>query len=302
MAGEGDRGVSPIDFGEVTDDQVSRFRRSVTESCDAAGSTGTDRRTDISSTVAAILEDADVGEFLETLGMPAGFVDDLNQQALRFEPTSVSTAQDPVSMVRVMLLSLIDAAWWQHEQPFATDSSVELNPDLVDLDSPAIRSILGFKFLVQVDDLPRRVVRAVARRALSRVYPQSIGMRLPYARPEMVLLLNEIADELARCAPRAPRMWVNSAVRSLTYQDQMRSRGYMAVNTSSHCVGWAADIEMQWMRDRGYGDVLAGLLLEWAERGAINVIDEGQAWHVCAHPYEAQRLRAKWNNGIGWVC
>ena len=41
---------------------------------------------------------------------------------------------------------------------------------------------------------------------------------------------------------------------------------------------------MTWFERFGARDALAGLLLEYRDHGLLNVIDEGQAWHVCPNP------------------
>ncbi|MGC4935123.1 DUF5715 family protein [Gordonia sp. DT30] len=211
-------------------------------------------------------------------------IDELVEAARRFRPTDNSTASTTAAMVKVQLLSMLDAVWCAGHSPYATDEEVRSATDLVDLVAARCRGELRFDFRVQIYDRPRRVVRAADRRLLSGRSPRTIGMRLPYARPAMVSLLNSIADDFASACPRAPRLWVNSTVRSASYQKDMRSAGYLAVSGSSHCVGWAADIEMAWMAARGHADVLAAILTSRAATGRVNVIDEGQAWHLCLDP------------------
>ena len=60
---------------------------------------------------------------------------------------------------------------------------------------------------------------------------------------------------------------------------------------SAHCVGYAADIEMTWFRQFGADRMLQEVLLERQEAGEVNVIDEGQAWHVCVRPGAGRALR-----------
>ncbi|MFZ2511051.1 MAG: hypothetical protein WAW85_08185 [Gordonia sp. (in: high G+C Gram-positive bacteria)] len=211
-------------------------------------------------------------------------LDDLAQRATTFQPTRVSSARDVGALVRVELLSALDAAWWSHVPPYRTDDQIRADVDLVDLRSARRHRDLRFGFRVQVFDPVRRALRAADRRALPHRSPRTIGMRLPYGRPEMIGVLNSLADDLAARAPGAPQIWVNSLVRSLAYQDEMRSSGYTAATGSAHCVGWAADIEMAWMKHNGYGNALADLLIERAHAAEFNVIDEGQAWHICLNP------------------
>ncbi|PRZ41141.1 hypothetical protein CLV47_11117 [Antricoccus suffuscus] len=217
-----------------------------------------------------------------------------------FSPTAASSAQDIPSLVRVHLLSALDAMWWGRSAAFVTNADVAGSDELVDLRVLRRRHKIHFRFRVQAEDLPRRVVRAAIRRTAPGFTPTTIGMKLPYGRPEIVALLNDCALELAaRAAPRSPRLWVNSIARSTAYQDELRAYGYVAATSSAHCAGWAADVEMEWMRRRGMGTLLEGVLSRRASEGQINLIDEGQAWHVCVNPSFVPQLRAMWRGQSG---
>ncbi|WLP89151.1 hypothetical protein [Gordonia sp. NB41Y] len=212
------------------------------------------------------------------------FTADLIHSAMTFRPNGLSSARDVPALLKVRLLSTLDAVWWAGTRPFRTDIEVTTDAGLIDLRQARSRGELRFDFRTQVFDLPRRGVRALDRRLRPRHSPRTIGMRLPYGRPEVIAVLNAIADDLAHRAPNAPRPWVNSLVRSVAYQDEMRGSGYTAASGSAHCLGWAADIEMDWMTRLGFGDALAAVLLDRADAAEINVIDEGQAWHICLNP------------------
>lgn len=217
-----------------------------------------------------------------------------------FSPTAASSAQDLPSLVRVHLLSALDAMWWGRSAAFITNADVAGSDELVDLRVLRRRREIHFRFRVQAEDLPRRVVRAAVRRTTPGFAPTTIGMKLPYGRPEVVALLNDCALELAaRATPRSPRLWVNSIARSTAYQDELRTFGYVAATSSAHCVGWAADVEMEWMRRRGVGALLEEMLSRRAAEGQINLIDEGQAWHVCVNPSFVPQLRAMWRDQTG---
>jgi Glutamine amidotransferase domain len=51
------------------------------------------------------------------------------------------------------------------------------------------------------------------------------------------------------------------------------------------------DIEIEWYERFGAAGALRSLLLERQGAGTINVIDEGQSWHVCVSPAGAASLR-----------
>lgn len=204
--------------------------------------------------------------------------------------------------MRIHLLSALDAVWWSDVIPFATDEEVRASAELVDLRLLCRGSEINFGFRVQAHDVPRRALRAAVRRTAPSLAPTTIGMKLPYGRPEIVALLNDCALELAARSPaRSPRLWVNSMARSTAYQDELRTFGYLAADSSAHCVGWAADVEMDWMRRRGMGALLAEILRRRAEEGQFNLIDEGRAWHVCVNPRFVPTLRAMWRAQTGAV-
>ena len=88
-------------------------------------------------------------------------------------------------------------------------------------------------------------------------------------------------------------------VRSVEHQHRLRSLGYAAVLPSSHCVGYACDLEMHWFRRFDRENLLARLLLERQEAGQLNVIDEGQAWHLCVNPLARDELQAAYDAELG---
>jgi hypothetical protein len=84
---------------------------------------------------------------------------------------------------------------------------------------------------------------------------------------------------------------VTSLARSVSHQRHLRDLGYAALLPSAHCVGYAADIEMTWFRQFGAEAALQTVLLERQLAGELNVIDEGQAWHVTVRPGAGHALR-----------
>ena len=105
-------------------------------------------------------------------------------------------------------------------------------------------------------------------------------------------MLGQLAIEFAALTPPgSPPLWVTSLARSVQHQRHLRDLGYAAALPSAHCAGYAADIEMTWFRRFGIDGVLRGLLLDLQQAGDVNVIDEGQAWHVCVSPAGGHGLR-----------
>lgn len=201
-------------------------------------------------------------------------------------------------LLRVHLLHQIDVLWWGAEPPFPTSPDVARSPALVDLDPLRARGRIAFRYRRQATGLPVRVARAVERRLRPGAAPGA-GLRYCRARPEIVSLLNELAQQLAQEHGDARgALWLNSAVRSQSHQDHLRRLGYSALDPSSHCTGYAADITVRHPARRG-DDAIAAALNDILERrqnaGELNVIRSGRVWHTCLAPAEIPRLRARFD-------
>jgi uncharacterized protein DUF5715 len=202
-----------------------------------------------------------------------------------YEPIPRNATSSLASLVRISLLAQIDAVWWGRTPSYQSDFDVRDSADLVDLDSLGAQGRLAFRYRHQAMTLMARAARSAERRALPGRSPRTAGLRLPRARPQAVTWLNELAEEFAAIAPDGtPPLWVTSVARSVEHQRHLKSLGYIALLPSAHCVGYAADIEMKWYRRFHAHRILRGLLLDRQRAGEVNVIDEGQAWHVCLRP------------------
>jgi len=210
----------------------------------------------------------------------------------RYRPSTRSSASDLPSLVRILLLSQIDLVWWNGTPAFESDADVMGSPDLVDLVPLRSAKLLQFQYRAQPSGLPGRARDWAQRQALPAIRPRTAGLSFTRSRPAVIAVVNQIARDLAAAIPDAPRLWVTSMVRSVQHQHRLRTLGYAAVLPSSHCVGYACDVEMAWFRRFDQRGVLARLLLERQEAGQLNVIDEGQAWHLCINPSACDELTA----------
>jgi len=215
----------------------------------------------------------------------AGALDRLLSEVRQYWPSSRSGATSLAALIRISLLAQIDALWWGQLPAYPTDADVLDAPELLDLDALDQGGRLRFRYRHQASSFVARAARLVERRALPGRRPMTAGLWLARARPQAVALLNQIAEQFAEVAPPGtPPLWVTSLARSLDHQRRLRALGYAALLPSSHCVGYAADVEMAWFRRFGAQDALQDVLLDRQAAGEINVIDEGQAWHVCLRP------------------
>jgi hypothetical protein len=203
-----------------------------------------------------------------------------------------SSATNLTAMIRIALLTQIDVLWWGHVPAYQTDSDVRAAADLLDLDVLRRDGMLLFRYRRQATTLLSRAARSAERRAVPGRAPSTAGLRFASARAPLVVLLNQLAAEFAELAPSGtPELWVTSLTRSVAHQLHLRDLGYAALLPSAHCVGYAADVEMTWFRHFGAEGALQQVLLERQRAGEINVIDEGQAWHVCVRPGAGRALR-----------
>lgn len=202
------------------------------------------------------------------------------------------SAANLAALIRIYLLSRIDVMWWGRAPAYPTDADVLNAADLVDLDALRRRGLLRFRYRRQAQTLLTRAARAAERRVWHHRAPRTTGLRFARARVEAVIMLNRLSAEFISVAPPGtPPLWVTSLVRSTQHQRRLRALGHAAMLPSSHCVGYAMDVEMSWFRRFDAHRTLQALLLERQDAGDVNVIDEGQAWHICINPVSADNLR-----------
>ncbi|MFC0505855.1 DUF5715 family protein [Micromonospora costi] len=234
---------------------------------------------------------------------PQGFLgarETLLLEMARYQPNERSSARDLAALVRIYLLSRIDVMWWRDTPTFVTDTQVQGSAELVDLEWLRRRDLLRFRYREQPATRLGRGWQAARRRLRPDASPRTAGLLARRARREVVALLNDVGREFAAATPPGtPPLWVTSLTRSTEHQYRLRRLGYAAMLPSGHCVGYAVDVEMDWFARFGVRDTLARLLLARQDAGEVNVVDEGQAWHVCLAPAARQRLRRAYEAEMG---
>jgi hypothetical protein len=230
-------------------------------------------------------------EFGTVLGATPAGADAAAAELLRQVGERPAAGPDRLTLIRILLLSQIDTVWWGRTEAYHRDADVLRAADLVDLAGLRRAGRLSFRYRSQATTMPARLARAATRRLWPGHQPHTAGLRFSRARPALVALLDQVAAGFAARVPAGtPPLWVTSLARSVEHQLRLRALGYPAVLPSAHCVGYAADVEMAWHRRFGADRALAGVLLERRAAGELNVIDEGQVWHICLHPDAAARL------------
>ena len=218
-------------------------------------------------------------------GGMTGTVTHLEREVRAFQPTARSNVRTPAEFVRLLFLQQIDVLWWSSRDSFADDDAVRSCPELVSLPGLRRAGLIDFHFKSVATSWSTRARNYAVRRWAPQHEPRTSGLSYDVARPAMVGLLNEVAARFSAAAPGWSRgLWVNCLVRSEAVQQHLRELGYSAADASSHCVGYAADVEMDWLDRHGQVDALRGVLVGLRDAGTINLIDEGQAWHVCLNP------------------
>ncbi|MDQ1249089.1 MAG: hypothetical protein QG597_3463 [Actinomycetota bacterium] len=202
-----------------------------------------------------------------------------------FVPRPAATATSAAHDIGILLMQQIDLAWWSDAPDFDDARSVDASADLIDMRALRREGHVRFEFTLASDRLLPRARNYAVRHWFPDLAPGTPGPSWPYARPEMVNLLNTIADDFARrVGPEVPPLWVNCLTRSVADQCRLQDLGFSAHLPSAHCRGWAADLEVDWFARFNADDVLVELLLEYQADDLINAIDEGQIWHVCPNP------------------
>jgi hypothetical protein len=282
----------------LPDSQLFGYRMAVGDLAKEAGSHL--RPSDLLAAEELVAKRLGQPEFTSVFSRLAGGVDAVAARLIHeirnYEPSVRSSASDLPAFVRILLLSQIDSVWWRGTAPFISDADVLCSTEMVDLGPLRSAKMLQFQYRAQPAGLPGRARDWAQRQVLPAIRPLTAGLRFTRSRPAVIAVVNQIARQLAAALPpRTPRLWVNSMVRSVQHQHRLRSLGYAALLPSSHCVGYACDLEMRWFRRFDPDNLLARLLLERQEAGQLNVIDEGQAWHLCVNPLARGELQAAYD-------
>lgn len=254
---------------------------------------GDDAKT--SSRVGSVLTDPTLRCLLDCLPNGAeGACESLVAESKTFRPSLPSSVANRTMLVRVFLLSQIDAIWWGRTEPFHLDEDITSSTELVDLDPLRERGRLRFRYRRQTNGWGGRAAAWAGRRFLPQRQPHTAGLRFTRTRPEGVAVLNKLGADCARALGSGhPPVWATSLVRSVQHQSHLRFLGYSAFIPSAHCSGHAMDIEVRWFERFGADDTLKSLLIQYQDAGLVNAIDEGQAWHVCINPAAMEGLRGE---------
>ena len=204
----------------------------------------------------------------------------------RYQPNERTSARDLPALVRIYLLSRIDVLWWQDAPPFVTDDQVNGSADLVDLEWLRRRDLLRFRYQEQARHHAGPGRARAAPPLSTRPHPAHRGAAVPPCPRARWwrCSTNRRRSSPPLAPPATPPLWVTSLARSVEHQYRLRRLGYAAMLPSAHCLGYAVDVEMAWFRAVRRAGTCGACCSTGSEAGEVNVIDEGQAWHMCVPP------------------
>lgn len=187
------------------------------------------------------------------------------------------------------LLLYIDFKWYHDYPEYMDDMFLNNNLDLLSLNNLKDNYQILFQYTTIKNGSLSRYHNSLRRRfdmLNNKPSGNTIGMRTPYIKIELLGLLNEISIIISSQYGRTIMIQVNSLIRTIEHQNQLLKIGYTYSTFSAHCKGYAIDIERKWyiMNDRPLFRIINNSLKIYAEKGIINLIDEGFVWHICLNP------------------
>ena len=247
----------------------------------------------VGTVVAEALGQPSLGFLSNLRGGPDRLVRQSIEEFRRFVPSAASNAASGAGLVRILLLQSVDLVWWDDEPDFAIDADVASSDELVDLVDERRQGRVGFSFGIASDGWGGRGRDFLVQRLFPGREPRGPGLSCTQVRPALLGVLNEVAAVTRAAAPPGtPPIRVTSVTRTVEHQQRLMALGFSALLPSAHCRGWAADIEVAWFERFGADGALRDVLLDYLDRGVLNVIGEGRAWHVCLNPAEVGRYGA----------
>lgn len=126
----------------------------------------------------------------------------------------------------------------------------------------------------------------------------TIGMKTVSSRLEIMALINEMNEKIVQAYGEPLNLQINSIIRTTEHQQQLIDIGYNATLFSAHCVGYAIDIERRWyaIHNKTLFHCIDQVLIDYHEKGIINLIDERIVWHLCLNPDYIEYYKAKAEN------
>jgi hypothetical protein len=148
-----------------------------------------------------------------------------------------------------------------------------------------------FSYIHLLESPLRRISNSLGRRIrklLNLQSGQTMGMMNVHCPLGMLNFLNGLALEIGTNLNRKKPFpyLVTSILRTTKHQKHLREIGYPASEFSSHCCGYAADIETGWLiKNRPRAAAALNRIIEnYYLKGIINVLTYERLIHICLNP------------------
>lgn len=203
----------------------------------------------------------------------------------------------------IYLLQHIEYFWYKDFTVFENTEELFQDASIYKLDSLRKKYQLLFQYRHLKTGVLSRSQNGVRKRIdIIRRNPagNTIGMQTGYSRVEIMVLINEINANISTVYGKQIKLQVNSILRTFENQQNLINIGYNATFFSSHCVGYAIDVERKWyaLNDRRLFKIIRDCLSIYHDKEIINLIDEGVVWHVCLNPKHIKEYQQKANNWL----
>lgn len=182
----------------------------------------------------------------------------------------------------------IEDKWYKDNHRYKTTIDINNDKNLINFKKSDI-AIFNFIHLKEswYRRLPNSLFKRI-RKLLNLPTGETMGLMNIYSKPEIISCLNSIAIGIStRLNLKRPYPFVvTSILRTVKHQKHLNKIGYPAADESSHCCGYAADIECNWLKINrpDIADALDEILEEYFQCSMINLIRYGNFYHICLNP------------------
>jgi uncharacterized protein DUF5715 len=207
------------------------------------------------------------------------------------------------SKLRVYLLQYIEYCWYKEYKIFNRTDDILIDKDIFNLKELQKKYHIEFQYRSLKKGIFSRPQNGIRKRIdIMRRNPagQTIGMESVYSRVEIIALINELNLKISDRYGKKIKLQINSILRTSENQHNLINIGYNATFFSSHCIGYAIDVERKWyaLNDKRLFNIINDCLSGYHEKEIINLIDESIVWHLCLNPAYINEYKQKSNNWL----
>ncbi|WGK68399.1 DUF5715 family protein [Candidatus Haliotispira prima] len=182
----------------------------------------------------------------------------------------------------------IEPLWYKNYKRYNTQEDVLSDENLINFKKG---KLAYFSYIHLKESKLRRIpnsFRKRFRRFLNLQTGETIGLMNVHCPNAMLNLLNTISIRISQALSlEKPYPYlVTSILRTVEHQNHLKKIGYPAVDNSSHCCGYAADIELRWLLNNkpDVAEILLSILHLYYEKRIINFVQYDIFIHICLNP------------------